>query len=305
MGTGMKCEIRNLKSAGFTLVELLVVITIIGILIALLLPAVQAAREAARRMQCSNNLKQIGLAMHGYHDVYGVFPPDEMASPGRDGRTASPVVLGRVPLAVGGAAAALPALESPRRHGSRRHRGQRVADQASGLPLPFRPPVGPAVNGNYAGNYGKSNYVYSASFTQCSAYAIRMADVTDGLSNTMIVGERDTVHGMGALWPALSDTSANVSFWVTWPINTDYVGGRPYGSSPSDSNCTRLALASQHPGGVNVLFADGSVQFLSETIEAAFGGNCGDTPVHRYFPTNNYVYQKLFNIKDGMVVGSF
>ena len=97
------------RRCGFTLVELLVVIAIIGVLVALLLPAVQAAREAARRMRCTNNMKQLGLAVHNYHDTNKVFPASVYGYKACD--PGGGVLPDPLPLAVSGWVATLPFFE--------------------------------------------------------------------------------------------------------------------------------------------------------------------------------------------------
>jgi prepilin-type processing-associated H-X9-DG protein len=127
----------------------------------------------------------------------------------------------------------------------------------------------------------------------------RLADVTDGTHCTMLVSERDILNSVAAVWPCCTeDSSASVTFRVNHPINTKYDGLRDADFPLGDATCTRYALSSRHPGGVNVLFCDGAVHFLSETIESHPGGDCSISVDYR-FPTNNFLYQNLFNRKDG------
>lgn len=307
-------------ATGFTLVELLVVITIVGILIALLLPAVQAAREAARKMQCSNNLKQVGLGLLNYESGYGTFPPAGLSGVNFDTswwiRIFPYVELGNISdkysYALGGWL------------GSGGANRDLLHDQQFPLmycPSSTLPPI--AMTGadhtdaniqsaTYAGISGAADStltdaenlsLYKSRNTDAPGWTsrggvlimyagVRMADISDGTSNTMVVGEQSDVllpspdsyggriagdcrsdcwHGfaMGPSNTVPGDPTKGVDSrqWnvtcVVYPINEKSAMG--YGVY---ANCgSNTPIQSVHPSGANLLIADGSVHFVSESTD--------------------------------------
>ena len=268
---------------GFTLVELLVVIAIIGILIALLLPAVQAAREAARRTQCTNNLRQLGLAAHNHHTALRHFPPGFLAvdhhgevaggwawgvflmpfieqSPLKDSLSASRYTLSQViedP-------ALLPMLQM----------NLAVFNCPTSPMEPLREFRGPGsqmvATSNYTCSRGFFNYrgaTHLAKRNNGVFYAesnTRIRDITDGTSNTIALGERTV----------LPEYANDPRRWPSWCGP----GGLGIGSTVSSTVSVELnhptnihAFSSHHSGGANFCFADGSVRFISDSVESATG----------------------------------
>jgi len=329
------------RRSAFTLVELLVVISIIGVLVALLLPAVQAAREAARRMQCRNNLRQLGIAMHNYHDVYKKFPPGYRMKPNS---ATEPVGSANVSL--------LPYLEqanaknlidpnapwyllSPEAAQTVVKTFQCPSDIAGDLGVyPFVAAMGVPVGDTFANN----SYCVSIGWTDAICLGpgftgppvteksgvfakhsnTRLAHITDGSSSTIAYGEAASgfpmCNGSGCTNPLPGETSKHgwlvegAGIETLYSLGLRYVGGfgstmEPLNKNPVTDSFYKVSggsyldcrasvdggphwttsFRSFHPGGASFLFCDGSVQYLSETI-------------------NMTVYRGLSTIQGGEVV---
>lgn len=334
---------RNSRLA-FTLVELLVVIAIIGVLVALLLPAVQAAREAARRMQCGNNLKQYGLALHNYHDVYKTFPIGGIGGWSADHyyklswqarvipfieqatifsavdfskKNAADILINGQPLlTIGPPYARCPSdtsnhlqphgndANAPLTGTSDRFNGSYSgslgsqstpsANGACNVWQQFMEPLG-AGNSTHGDCVSKQNL--SGMFCRGlwgNAVCVKIADVTDGTSNTLFVGEvlaRCVSHRQWGFWDYDGINNAHASTVV--PINNKTTcDNRPPsqvthpGCEPDTNWNFSWGFKSDHPGGAQFCLVDGSVTFLSQTMD-------------------HTTYQRLGGRRDGNPVGNY
>ncbi|MFO1002349.1 MAG: DUF1559 domain-containing protein [Planctomycetaceae bacterium] len=316
------------KRRGFTLIELLVVIAIIAILIALLLPAVQQAREAARRTQCKNNMKQLGLALHNYHDTFNVFPPGAM-NPGIQTTAALPYTSDCVnqcrntPWSL----YVLPYIEQtaiysqlnfslPMSSAQRSGTGPATTVVATNAAVwantdlaAFKCPsdviyIDPATQGgqaHYAITNGRRSSYWFPDLTYMENVAVgwradgragrpimgingaaRIADITDGTSNTMALCEtpfKKNYQFYGPYWNAWNYTSG-IRF-DGYPINSKQ------GCGGGTSGCPHAwGSGSKHVGGMQMTMADGSVKFLSENVDYT-------------------LVQNLVGIAEGKVLGEF
>jgi prepilin-type N-terminal cleavage/methylation domain-containing protein len=319
-----------MRRRGFTLIELLVVIAIIAILIALLLPAVQQAREAARRTQCRNNLKQIGLAMHNYHDAMGTFPPGSVDRIG-DNWACTTMSNGQ-PLpdqgnrAWGWGTFLLPYIDQAPLYNQLQPDGCRIpnadatypgAGQILQTPLSsFRCPsdTGQQINA-FGRNYSTNNYPVNNQIAG-NRTSVRMRDILDGTSNTFMHGERLLRQNpQGRRWPGAivwGRTDQTDSMYYFRPYPQINFAPTPFTSTTSpgsgDPGCARHGVSSNHVGGAHFLMCDGGVRFVSENIASnptAYNpGGCTSLNANN-LTGPNFIYQNLFFPDDGHPIGEF
>lgn len=293
------------QKKGFTLIELLVVIAIIAVLIGLLLPAVQKVRDAAARLQCTNNLKQIGLAMMNYESTYRMFPAGYL-----DNMTVNPVDASATTnpdpiLGWGWGALILPYLEQEALYKSI-NINSIAMNNTSAAVIAFRKTVikgflcpsddtglntftisGTGGNfelakSSYAGINGQAELADFDSALGMGMFlrgrGVSIAEVTDGLSNTLFVGERSSKSAKQAV-----GSLPGVCTWVGALPGGDLDGETPAlyvlgwtgdPSSPAKPNTPEPdgsfhaeSFTSRHSGGVNFLFGDGSVKFITDSID--------------------------------------
>lgn len=295
------------RRRGFTLIELLVVIAIIAILIALLLPAVQQAREAARRSTCKNNLKQLGTALHNYHDTHRTFPSAVVDVAVTSGQFHNLLGWGTMILPFADQGPLYNQISSHNGFTSTEGAWQLALNSASDplietnlsrTPLAVFQCPSDTMGGinTKMEDYGTSNYVASVGdlfepsnsfkgmFYRNSATQIR--DIIDGSTNTFLAGERTTGRTqIGSIWIGALYTGTNGSNTagrrvsaVTAPTNTNAV----YQINGTDYS----AFSSMHVGGAHFAMGDASVRFISENL-------------------NTGVFRALGGMADGVVIGEF
>ena len=299
------------RRTGFTLVELLVVIAIIGVLVALLLPAVQAAREAARRTDCNNKLKQLALAVHNHHDTMNSLPrsinPNSFGYD-QNGRswgwitkvlpfleqqalydattsgTSAPATfaLALLPNGTPACASVLKALQCPSDNtwGSglstnrANHGASPSAGGVTGIGLTCYkgvcgsnwawgsyPNTGPTGNNNGL-DAGNGMFFRSDGGVNLVTQSQTFASVIDGLSNTFMVGEDLPGLNTHCGWPVSNYSTGTCAI----PLNNALRVGQPGYNNPGDWPNV-YSFRSRHPGGAQFAKGDGSVQFVSQTID--------------------------------------